>query len=157
VVTIVLQSPSGPVGTDIGIYGNVPPQCQGSLTVSLTGVCGTPAVTLATWTAAQGEWGLPLVVPPVAAATVAATGTSVGPAASMVPGTYPLRAAPAAQAPGCAPATAAFTMTGPAPITTAFAATTPTAGGAATGWSAPTAASTPAATRRTTAPPTSPR
>lgn len=129
VVTITPQPTSGPVGTDIQMDGSVPPQCQGAMTISLAGVGGTPAVTLATSTAALGGWGASLVVPPVAAGTVAGPGTAPGPAAPMAPGTYTLSAAPAAQAPGCEPATATFTVTGPAPVTTAFAAMARTPGG----------------------------
>ena len=119
-VTIVAQPTSGPVGTDIEMSGSVPPQCQGSMTISLSHTAGTPAVILATSTAALGEWGSSLVVPPVAAATVNGPGTQIGPAAQIGPGTWTLRAAPAATAPGCAPATTTFTVTGFEQVTSRF-------------------------------------
>jgi len=114
VVTIAAQPKSGPVGTAIEMDGSVPPQCQGSMTISLSQTAGTPSVILATSTAALGEWESSLVVPPVAAAT------ANGPAAQIAPGTWTLRAAPAATAPGCAPATTTFTVTGFEPVTSKF-------------------------------------
>lgn len=114
VVTITAQPTSGPVGTDIGLFGSVPPQCQGSMTISMSGTGGTPTVILATSTLALGEWGSSLVVPPVAAAN------ALGHAAVTSPGTWTLEAAPASQAAGCAPATTTFTVTGFEQVTSQF-------------------------------------
>jgi len=123
VVTIVAQPRSGPVGTDIEMFGSVPPQCQGPMTISLSKTAGTPAVTVATSTASLGGWDSSLVVPPVAGAT------ANGPAAQIAPGTWTLRAAPAATAPGCAPATTTFTITGFEQVTSKFVAMATTPGG----------------------------
>lgn len=129
VVTITAQPSSGPVGTDIAMFGSVPPQCQGSMTISMSKVAGTPAVVLATSTETLGEWSSSLVVPPVAGATTNGPYTAVGPAAQIGPGTWTLRAAPAASAPGCAPATTTFTVTGFTPVTSRFVAMAAVPGG----------------------------